>query len=123
MIDALETPPAVGEILIADGELGEDKFTGGVRLTVTGLSRVSEARARFSKYLLLNLTPDDVTQFEPLRTLLGQYPGSCAIQIKYKNGSAEQILPLAPQFGVLPEDNLLDALMQLLSAESVRVCY
>ncbi|MCH9689924.1 MAG: DNA polymerase III subunit alpha [Gammaproteobacteria bacterium] len=123
VVDAAETPPAVGEIIVLDAEVGEDKFTGGVRLTVMALSTMSEARARFSKYLLLNLTPDDLEQFEPLRALLTQYPGRCAVQVKYKNGPIEQIHPLPSTFAVLPEDNLLDALTALLKPEDVRVCY
>lgn len=123
VVDEAETPPTVGEIILVDGEISEDKFTGGVRLTATGLLTVPEARARFSKYMLLNLTPDDVERFKPLRALLMEYPGPCAVHINYANGPAEQMLPLSPKFAVLPEDNLLDALMQLLKPESVQVCY
>ena len=87
------------------------------------LSTMSEARARFSKYLLLHLTPDDLDQFEPLRALLTQYPGRCAVQVKYKNGPVEQMHPLPSTFAVLPEDNLLDALTALLKPEDVSMCY
>ncbi|MDX2345363.1 MAG: DNA polymerase III subunit alpha [Legionella sp.] len=123
VVEEAETPPVVGEILVVEGEVGEDKFTGGVRLTLTGFHTIAEARARYSKCMRLQLTPDNLEQFEPLRALLTQYPGQCAVQINYKNGAAEQLLPLPPKFGVLPEDNLLDALMQLLTPESVQVCY
>jgi DNA polymerase-3 subunit alpha len=123
VVDAAETPPVVGDMLVVEGELGEDKFTGGVRLTLTGLYSIAEARTRFSKCMVLHLTPDNVEQFEPLRVLLAEYPGRCGVQIQYKNGEAEQLLPLPQKFGVLPEDHLLDALMQLLTPESVRVCY
>ncbi len=123
VVDAAETPPMTGEIIILDGEVGEDKFTGGVRLTVMALYTIAEARARFSKCLSLNLTPDNLEQFKPLRALLGEYPGPCAVQIQYANGEAKQMLPLPPKFGVLPEDKLLDALMQLLEPDSVEIAY
>ena len=87
------------------------------------LYTVADARVRFSKHLLLNVTPDNLEQFKPLRALLAEYPGQCGVHIHYVNGEVKQILPLAPQFGVLPEDNLLDALMQLLAPDSVQVCY
>ncbi|MCH9756431.1 MAG: DNA polymerase III subunit alpha [Gammaproteobacteria bacterium] len=123
VVDAVETPPASGDILILDAEVGEDKFTGGVRLTVTALYTVPEVRTRFSKYLSLNLTPNDLEQFEPLRTLLTQHPGECAVQINYKNGEVEQTLPLASHFCVLPDDHLLDTLTELLEPGCVSICY
>ncbi|MDF1677485.1 MAG: DNA polymerase III subunit alpha [Legionellaceae bacterium] len=123
VVDEAKTPPVVGDIFVLEGEIGEDKFTGGVRLTLTAFHSVPEARARFSKYMLLNMTPDDAKQFEPLKALLLQYPGTCPVQVHYKNGEATQTVPLSPQFGVLPEDKLLDALTQLLSPECVALCY
>ncbi len=123
VVDASGMLPTVGEILVVDGELGEDKFTGGLRLTVTHLNTVGQARANFSKHLLLRVTPDNLAQFEPLKALLSQHPGQCAVHINYKNGETEQLLPLPAKFRVLPEDNLLDALTEILTPESVSVEY
>jgi DNA polymerase III subunit alpha len=117
------TPPVAGEILLIDGEVGQDDFNGGVKLTATALHTVPEARARFSKHLALHVTPDDASQFEMLQALLKQYPGPCAVQIHYANGEAKQTLPLARCWGVLPEDGLMDALAELLEPSRVSVCY
>ena len=123
VVDAAETPPMVDEVLVVEGDVGEDKFTGGVRLTVTNIYTIAKARARFAKYLLLRLTPDHQHEFESLRALLANYPGRCAVRIQYKNGTAEQSLVLPPQWHVLPEDHLLDALTQRLTPESVSMFY
>jgi len=123
VFEAATTPPASGDIICLEGEIGEDNFTGGVRVTATAVYSVAEARARFSKNLALNLTPDNANQFEKLKALLEQYPGRCPVRLKYVNGDAEKIVALPSRWGVLPEDNLLEALMQLFDTESVSLCY
>jgi len=60
VFEAAVTPPASGDIICLEGEIGEDNFTGGLRVTATAVYSIAEARVRFSKNLLLNLTPDDV---------------------------------------------------------------
>ena len=92
-------------------------------MTATGVYSVAEARARFSKNLSLNLTPDNSSQFEQLKALLEQYPGRCPVRLNYINGDAEKIVPLPPRWGVLPEDGLLEALAQLFDTASVSLCY
>jgi DNA polymerase III subunit alpha len=123
VFEAATTPPASGEIVCLEGEIGEDNFTGGVRVTATSVYSLAEARVRFSKNLSLNLTPDDANQFEKLKALLEQYPGRCPVRLNYVNGDAEKIVSLPPRWGVLPEDNLLEALTQLLDTSSVSLCY
>ena len=115
--------PASGEILIVEGEIGEDNFNGGVKLTTTALYTIAEARARLSQHVLLSVTPSDVEHFGALRALLEQYPGPCAVQLDYVNGQAKKRVSLDARWGVLPDDHLLDALVQLLEPTRVQVCY
>jgi DNA polymerase-3 subunit alpha len=123
VFEAAPTPPASGDIVCLKGEVGEDNFTGGVRVTATAVYSVAEARARFSKNLLLNVTPNHASQFEQLKALLEQYPGRCPVRLKYVNGDAEKIVHLPPRWGVLPEDGLLEALTGLFDTDSVSLCY
>lgn len=123
VFEAATTPPASGDIVCLEGELGEDNFSGGVRVTATAVYSFAEARARFAKHVLLRLTPKDASQFKPLKALLEQYPGRCPVRIHYINGDADKVMLLPPRWGVLPDDNLLEALIKMFDIKQVEIFY
>jgi DNA polymerase-3 subunit alpha len=115
--------PQSGQILVADGDLSEDSYTGGVRFNVTALYRMEEARLRFGRCLTLELNAADRDVIAPLKTLLKAHPGKCALQMQYTNTQAKGTMTLAPEWYVVPSEDLLQELRVLLGKERVWMSY
>ena len=77
----------------------------------------------------LRLSPERPGQQRPRRSaaaqdLLAAYaPGACPVRIAYRNGEAQCELALGDSARVRLEDDLLTALGEWLSAESVEIRY
>ena len=112
-----------GKMIVIDGELGQDDYTGGVRMTATALYRVEEARTRFAKCLALTLSNDDHALIPSIQSLLKMNQGECVVQIRYANSNAKAAINLAPEWRVTPSDELLVHLVDMLDERRVEVCY
>ncbi len=112
-----------GKILIIEGELGKDDYTGGVKMTASALYRMDEARTRFGKCLALTLSSKDIELFPSIQSLMKLFPGKCAVQIRYSNEVAKAIMNLTPEWYVSPNDELVSKLEALLDKSSVEMCY
>ena len=113
----------VGQIAIVDGELGQDDYTGGVKMTASLFYRLDQARTRFAKCLALNLSSDDHSLIENLQAILKKHPGECVVQIRYTSSDLRAALNLASQWRVTPSDELLNDLAEILDDQRVEVCY
>ncbi len=113
----------VGQMLLIEGELGQDDYTGGVKMTATALSPMIDARTRFSKCLALTLAPEDHLLLPQLQSVLKAHQGECVVQIRYANTSAKAAINLASQWRVTPSDELLGILTEMLDESRVELCY
>jgi len=112
-----------GQMLVIEGELSQDKYTGGVKMLATMLYRVDEARTRFAKCLALTLTSADEAMSLSLQALLTAHPGKCVVQIRYSNAEASAAINLASRWCVTPCDELLEKLVGLFDSQRVTLCY
>ena len=113
----------VGQVIVVEGELSQDDYTGGVKMSATGLLRIDEARTRFAKHLALTLTESDKTLLPSIQAVLAAHPGTCVVQIRYSNGSSKAAINLAASWRVTPSDVLLDKLSGLLDETRVELFY
>lgn len=118
-----EAPAVVGQMLVVDGELGQDDYTGGIKMTAEALYGMEEARTRFAKCLRLILSQEDEIRLTSLKALLEAHQGTCVVQIHYTNQHAQARMTLAPEWRVSPSDNLLMLLKSILDETQVRMCY
>ena len=112
------------ELLLVEGRIQRDDFSGGLRVIAEKLITLGEARGRFAKglYLAMNGGSDAAK----LRALLAPYRGSggaCPVRVKYRNGEAEVELGLPDNWRVRLDDALLAALSDWLSPDNVNVVY
>ena len=114
---------ATGQMIVIEGELGQDDYTGGLKMTATALYQIEEARTRFAKCLAMTLFVDDEALIPELQTLLQAYQGECVVQIRYANAKAKASINLAAQWCVNPRDELLTKLSDLLDPKRVEICY
>lgn len=112
-----------GMVLVVEGELSEDKFTGGVRMAAQTIYGIEEARTRLAKRLLLILKEQDKLILPALQSILKQHPGMCAVQIQYSNHEAQALLSLSEPWGVALNEQLRSSLVHLLDENRVVVCY
>ena len=119
------------ELLLVEGKVQRDDYSGGLRVTADKLMTLAEARGRHARVLKLamNGTSSDATAGH-LRNLLAPYRGAqratdhgCPVRICYRNGAAETELTLPDTWRVRLDDNLLTQLSDWLSRENVRVIY
>lgn len=121
--EALTTVFQTGEIAIVEGEIAYDDFSGGVKMTATQMYALEEARTHFAKCLLIEITSEQSALLTPLKAMLSSHKGECLVQVKYRNHKASVLLNLAQNFGVLPSDELLGMLRELLGEDKVRISY
>ncbi len=113
----------VGHMVVVEGELGQDDYTGGVKMTATVLYPLDEARTKFARCLALTLSADDQSLLSSIQTVLKAHRGECVVQIRYANIHAKAAINLSPQWRVTPSDELLTTLAELLDEQRVELCY
>jgi DNA polymerase-3 subunit alpha len=110
------------EVLVVEGKVSYDDFSGGNRVVADKLMTMGEARARFARHLLLKMNGNSDAQ--KLRALLTPFaPGPAAVRIRYRNAVAECELVLGDAMRVRLDDALLEALGNWLQPENVEIVY
>jgi DNA polymerase-3 subunit alpha len=117
-------------VLVVEGKVSNDEFSGGLRIIADRLLTLGEARGRFARALQLRLNGEVGTSGGPtatankLQTLLEPFrEGGCPIRVSYRNAAAEADLPFGDGWRVRLDDALLESLREWLPAESVEVLY
>ncbi|MBI5921391.1 MAG: DNA polymerase III subunit alpha [Betaproteobacteria bacterium] len=113
------------DLLLVEGKVTRDDFSGGFRVVADKLLTLGEARSRFAKELSLSMNGQ--SNAEKLRVLLAPYRvpgnGACPVRLRYRNGEAEVELGLPDNWRVRLDDALLIALQEWLSEANVSVVY
>ena len=113
----------VGNMLVVEGELGKDDYTGGVKMSALAIYSMDEARTRFARHLALVLTPEDKENLPAIQSILAAHKGKCVVQIRYSNAVSQAAMNLSASWCVSPDDELLMKLADLLDEKRVKLCY
>lgn len=114
---------ATGDMLVIEGEVAHDDYNGGVKMTANSLYDVPTARTKFARCLELRLHAESQGILASIKSLLSAHVGRCSVQFSYSNDCAKAQLSLAPQWQVMPSDELLELLSNLLGDEQVVMKY
>jgi DNA polymerase-3 subunit alpha len=110
------------ELLLVEGKVQNDTFSGGLRVTADKLLTLAEVRGRFAKNLRLAMNGG--SNAEKLKTLLSPYRnGPCQVRLTYRNGEAEAELTLSDSWRVRLDDALIASLNDWLTPGNVKVVY
>ena len=110
------------EVLVVEGKVSYDDFSGGNRVVADKLMTLGEARARFARHLLLKMNGN--SDARKLGSLLAPFaPGPAPVRIRYRNAVAECELVLGDALRVRLDDALLEALSSWLLPENVEIVY
>jgi len=110
------------DVLVIEGRVQRDDFTGGLRVVADKLLTLAEARSRHARQLRLSMNGG--ANAEKLRALLAPFrDGPCPVRVRYRNRQAECELPLGDAWRVRLDDELLEGLKEWLSEGNVEVLY
>jgi len=111
------------QLIIAEGEVREDSYSGGYSMTVSNLYSLAQIRSRHLKYIQLNINADqhDPAIVDQLKQTLQAWRDSsgCPLQINYQWQQAQAQLAVDPDWRVLPDDDMLDVLRGMLGQDGV----
>ena len=115
-------------LLVAEGSLTMDDFTGSLRMTAEKLYSMDEAREMFARGIVLNWEAANSTDANAwvsrLREILLPFRGGeCPVTLEYATNTAKATMQLGDDWRVKPGDELLIRLRRLLSPEAVEVKY
>ena len=115
------------ELLLVEGKVQNDDYTGGLRITADRLLTLGEARARFAKALKLAMNGGTRNgDAQRLQTLLLPYrrgAGACPVRLCYTNQQASTEITLPDNWRVTLDDALLNSLHDWLTPANVQVLY
>lgn len=110
------------ELLLVEGKVQDDQFTGGLRVTAEKLYTLGEARGRYAKRLAIAMNGQ--ADAKKLHSLLSPFrDGPCPVRLSYHNDTAKTEMSLSDAWRVRLDDALITSLQEWLSAENVRVIY
>ncbi len=117
---------AKDSVLIAEGGLAIDNFSGNLRLTVEKLYDIDQAREQFARGLQITweLSKSINNLTEQLADVLTPFKkGGCPVSIAYSSDQAKVVVQLGDEWRVHPTDGLLVRLKALLGSDAVEIRY
>ena len=113
-------------LLILQGKVSEDSYTGGLRVVADKLMDLPAVRAQFAKVLRLSM--NGISNAAHLKTLLAPYrvtaeQGACPVVIQFHNTDAQCEVKLGDDWLVRLDDKLLADLGAWLKVENVQLVY
>jgi DNA polymerase-3 subunit alpha len=124
------------QLLIIEGRISHDDFSGGVRVNVRKIYDIASARSAYANMLKIscNGQSDALKLAEilsPYRKMRGvqqadELPDNrrgCAVKVEYHNQQAKVEVMLGEQWRVELHDDLLSGLKAWLSEENVKILY
>ena len=113
-------------LLVVQGAISEDNFTGGLKMVAESIQSVYEARCSKVNSLQLTISQSQVTEdwVEQLHGILNDYKeGNCPVALEYTVPSAVGQLNLGKQWLVQPKDELIARLREDFGKNNVSLQY
>jgi len=111
-------------ILIIEGDMADDDFTGGQKLLARNIYNLDTFREKFAKALLINIKQGQTVNVNSLTESIKPFKsGSCPIYIEYEQADKRAKIQLGSEWKVKLQDKLLEKLRVELGVENIKVCY
>ena len=115
-------------LLVVNGKVQRDDFSGGFRVSAEDLLDLATLRARYGQRLRIAMNGQ--SDARKLKELLSPYRvqgsgsgGGCRVLVHYHNGSAEVDVVLGADWRVRPDDQLISQLGDWLAPQNVQLVY
>ncbi|PXX98194.1 DNA polymerase III subunit alpha [Halomonas sp. LBP4] len=127
LYDQLRGQIEADQVLIVEGEVSSDDYSGGLRLRGKEVTPMVAARTRYGQAVELSLDGARANGrlVDSLRDSLAPWRdgGGLPVRVRYRNGEAVGWLELAEEWKVSPSDELLIALREVQGQDGVRLKY
>jgi DNA polymerase-3 subunit alpha len=113
-------------IIVVEGDLGLDHYTGNMRLTAKHVMPLDLAREQYARYLMVSFAAGQASRsfMQSLQDCLKPFcPGRCPVKIFYNNENASTALQLGEEWQLSPTESLIQSLKHLLGDDNVRLVY
>ncbi|MGM0784646.1 MAG: DNA polymerase III subunit alpha [Pseudomonadota bacterium] len=127
LYDTLRGQIEADQVLIVEGEVSTDDYSGGLRLRGKEVTPMVAARTRYGEAVELSLdgARGNGRLVESLQASLAPYRdvGGLPVRLRYRNAAAAGWLELADEWRVTPCDELLTGLRDVEGQDGVRLKY
>ncbi len=113
-------------LLIVEGEISHDEFSGGFKMRSQNIYSLEEARSRAAKFLKIQVESEQISQEltqQLLSTLKPAKGGNTCVRVFYKQGQATGVLKLSDEWRVSPKQDLIEKLKGIFGETAVEMCY
>ncbi|EEF79610.1 DNA polymerase III subunit alpha [Methylophaga thiooxydans] len=114
------------KLVVIQGKIGQDNFTGGLAGTAEKVFDITGAREAFGQALQINLENSEQAQqwVEQLKTTLSPFRGGAlGLELNYQNQTAKARINLGDEWQVTPSDTLINQLLSIPASASVTIRY
>ena len=112
-------------MVVVEGEVSNDDFSGGLRLRVKQVMTMEDARTRLAESLRLKVAHDALKgdRLHWLGELITRHRGACPITLEYIGSDAKAMLRFGDDWSIDPADGLIQALRDQFGRENVFLQY
>jgi len=114
------------KVLVVQGTLAFDDFSGSMRLNANKILEIDQAREMYARRLVVDVGTRKAGNgfVRSLGEVLSPFcEGSCPVGIQYHGGTAQAHITLGEEWWVHPTDELLHRLRELAGESQVRMVY
>lgn len=112
-------------LVVVEGEVSHDDFSGGLRLRAKRVLSLEEARTGLAESLRMKVdhTALHGDRLRWLAELCGRHRGSCPLTLDYSGNDAKAVLQFGDQWRIAPADALIQALRDQFGRDNVFLHY
>ncbi len=112
-------------MVVVEGEVSNDDFSGGLRLRVNRVMTMEDARTNLAESLRLKVHADALKgdRLSWLGDLCKRHRGACPITMEYTGPDAKALLQFGEDYRIDPGDGLIQALRDQFGRENVFLQY
>ncbi len=115
-------------ILVVDGEVKQDDYTGGLAIRADSITSIEAVRSDAATAIEVSLNALTMTSntVESLANLLETHKAGdegCRVLIRYQNEQASSLINTDPSWRVLPTDSVVQSIQELVGESAVKVLY
>ncbi|CAG8866215.1 DNA polymerase III subunit alpha [Pseudomonas fluorescens] len=112
-------------MVVVEGEVSNDDFSGGLRLRVKRVMSMEDARTNLAESLRLKVSRDALKgdRLNWLGELFTRHRGACPITLEYTGSDARAMLQFGETWRIDPADGLIQALRDQFGRENVFLQY
>ncbi|OGI52265.1 MAG: DNA polymerase III subunit alpha [Candidatus Muproteobacteria bacterium RIFCSPLOWO2_01_FULL_60_18] len=113
-------------LLVVEGQVSVDEYTGGFKMSAEKLYNIDQARAAFSARLVIDVNANEAGNgfVEELKEILSPAAqGKCPVYLHYQGTQAEAEIVLGDAWRISPTDTLLERLGRLAGERNVHLIY